>query len=281
MLSFKCWEINLINLLLITSNKNQWIITAIDYMTEWLITHTVVKAMKKKITHFIHKKIFINYEALLKILSDNSINLISAAIKHYVNQLNTQHYIITSYHSRTNEKMKNLNKTLNQMLTKYLMNKLTQLWNEYFSQTLFVICVQLHVITKKSFFYLLYKIHFWISADDNKSKKTDEIQNSEKYIEQMNHVKMLINKLLLNRTLKTKKIRDIKMIQIHFKKNNWVLIHNKESKKFQSKWFEFYHVLKAHSLETYVLKKLSKQILWNLINKARLIKTNMKKFEHL
>ena len=32
-----------------------------------------------------------------------------------------------SYHSRMNEKMKNLNEMLNQMLTKYLMSKLTQL----------------------------------------------------------------------------------------------------------------------------------------------------------
>ena len=97
----------------------------------------------------------------------------------------------------------------------------------------------------------------------------------------MNHIRMLTNKLLLNRTLKTKKIRDIKMIQTHFKKSNWVLIHNKESKKFQLKWFEFYHVLKAHLFETYALKKFSRQVLQNLINKARLIKINIKKFKHL
>ena len=40
-------------------------------------------------------------------------------------------------------------------------------------------------------------------------------------------------------------------------------------------------MLKAHSLEMYVLKKFSKQILQNLINKMKLIKTNMKKFKHL
>ena len=205
LLSFKHWEINLIDLLSITLNKNQWIITAIDYMTEWLITHTVVKATEKKITHFIHEKIFINYEVLWEILSNNNINLILAVIKHYVNQLNAWHYMITSYHSRMNEKMKNLNEMLNQMLIKYLMNKLTQLWNEYLSQTLFVAHVWLYVIIKKSSFYLLYKIHSWISADDNELKRIDEIQNSEKCIKQMNYVKMLTNELLLNRVLKMKK----------------------------------------------------------------------------
>ena len=90
--------------------------------------------------------------------------------------------MITFYHSRMNEKMKNLNEILNQMLTKYLMNKLIWLWNEYLSQTLFIVCVWLHVITKKSFFYLLYKVHFWIFVDDNKLKRTDEIQNLKKNV---------------------------------------------------------------------------------------------------
>ena len=57
-------------------------------MTEWLITHTVIKATEKKIICFIHKKIFINYKASWEILLNNDINLISAAIKHYVSQLN-------------------------------------------------------------------------------------------------------------------------------------------------------------------------------------------------
>ena len=170
---------------------------------------------------------------------------------------------------------------LNQMLTKYLMNKLIWLWNKYLSQTLFIVCVWLHVIMKKSSFYLLYKIHFQIFINNNELKRTDKIQNSKKYIKQMNHVKMLTNKLLLNKTLKIKKIKNVKMIQTCFKKSDWILIHNKKLKKFQLKWFEFYCVLKAHFLEIYTLKKLSKQILQNLINKVRLIKTDVKKSEYL
>ena len=77
----------------------------------------------KKITHFIHKKVFINYEVLWEILLNNNINLILIAIKYYVIQLNAWYYIIIFYHSRTNEKMKNFDEILNQILTKYLMNK--------------------------------------------------------------------------------------------------------------------------------------------------------------
>ena len=101
--------------------------------------------------------------------------MISVAVKYYVSQLNAQHYTIIFYHSKMNEKMKNFNKMLNQMLIKYLMSKLTQLWNEYLLQTLFTTCVWLYAIMKKSFFYLLYEIHFQISVDNNKLKKIDEI----------------------------------------------------------------------------------------------------------
>ena len=40
-------------------------------------------------------------------------------------------------------------------------------------------------------------------------------------------------------------------------------------------------MLKAHFFEIYTLKKLSEQILQNLINEVRLIKTNIKKSECL
>ena len=73
---------------------------------------------------------------------------------------------------------------------------------------------------KKSSFYLLYRIHSQIFVNDNELKRTDEIQNLEKHIEQMNYIKMLTNELLLNRALKTKRIKDVKMIQTHFKKND-------------------------------------------------------------
>ena len=71
------------------------------------------------------------------------------------------------------------------------------------------------------------------------------------------------------------------MIQTCFKKSDWVLIYNKELKKFQLKWFEFYHILKTHSLEIYALKKLSKWVLQNFINKVKLIEIDVKKFKHL
>ncbi len=50
------------------------------------------------------------------------------------------------------------------------------------------------------------------------------------------------------------------------KKEDWVLIQNKESQKFKVKWFESYKILKTYLLETYALEMFMRCVLWNLIH---------------
>ena len=105
--------------------------------------------------------------------------------------------------------MKNLNDLLDYILTKYLVRKSTQLWDKFLSQTLFATCVQLHVTTCKSPFYLVYSIESCISGDDNMSLSSDtQIENWEECITNVNHAQSAVNELLLNRAVKMQWIRD-------------------------------------------------------------------------
>ncbi len=52
-------------------------------------------------------------------------NFLSHVVIYYLKKLRTQHKTMTLYHFCINEKIKNLNKMLSFMLTKYLMSKLT------------------------------------------------------------------------------------------------------------------------------------------------------------
>jgi len=45
------------------------------------------------------------------------------------------------------------------------------------------------------------------------------------------------------------------------KKEDWVLIQNKESQKFKVKWFESYKILKTYLLETYALEMFMRCVL--------------------
>ncbi len=91
------------------------------------MTKAVSDAMKIIVTDFLCNKIFINYNLSRKLLFNNNTNFLSCVVTYYLKKLRTQYRIMTFYHFYINEKIENLNKILSFMLTKYLMNKLTQL----------------------------------------------------------------------------------------------------------------------------------------------------------
>jgi len=83
--------------------------------------------MKATVADFLCDEIFTNYSLSRKLLSNNSTNFLDCVMTYYLKKLRTQHRTMTFYYFCTNEKIENLNKMLSFMLTKYLMNKLTQL----------------------------------------------------------------------------------------------------------------------------------------------------------
>ncbi len=91
------------------------------------MTKAVLNATETTVADFLYNKIFINYNLLRELLSNNSTNFLSCVITYYLKKLETQHRTMTLYHLCINEKIENLNKMLSFMLTKYLMSKLTQL----------------------------------------------------------------------------------------------------------------------------------------------------------
>jgi len=91
------------------------------------VTKAVLNATETTVADFLYNKIFINYDLLRELLSNNSTNFLSCVITYYLKKLETQHRTMTLYHLCINKKIENLNKMLSFMLTKYLMSKLTQL----------------------------------------------------------------------------------------------------------------------------------------------------------
>jgi len=91
------------------------------------VTKAVLNAMKTTVTDFLCDEIFTNYNSSRELLFNNSINFLNCVVTYYLKKLETQHRTMTLYYFCINEKIKNLNKTLSFMLTKYLMNKSTQL----------------------------------------------------------------------------------------------------------------------------------------------------------
>ncbi len=159
----------MINILSWMPWENCWIIMTINYVTGWSVTKAVLNAIKVTVTDFLCDEIFMNYDSSRELLFDNSTNFLSYIVIYYLKKLRTQHRTMTLYYFCTNEKIENLNETLSFMLTKYLMSKLTQLWDKYLSQVLFAAQIWVHSTTKQSSFYLLYEINSQLSGNLNNS----------------------------------------------------------------------------------------------------------------
>ena len=91
------------------------------------MTKAVLNATEATVVDFLCDEIFTNYDLLRELLSNNDTNFLSHIMIYYLKKLRTQHRTMTLYYLCTNEKIENLNKMLNFMLTKYLMSKSTQL----------------------------------------------------------------------------------------------------------------------------------------------------------
>ena len=72
-------------------------------------------------------------------------------------------------------------------------------------------------------------------------------------------------KFFLQKTIELKMIHNETVQLSTTKKEDWMLIQNEESQKFEAKWFESYKILKTHLLKTYALEMLTEHVLQNLI----------------
>ena len=271
---FERWGIDLIGRLPTTPNGNRWIITAIDYATGWPVAKAVPDATEETIGEFLHEQLFIQYGAPKEIISDNGPNLISGAVRYYLGLLETRHKTTTPYHPRTNGKVENLNGLLGRMLTKYLMNKPTKAWDLYLPQALFAARVHEHAVTGFSPFFLVYGVHPRIPSDGPSSIESPQ-QDRTAQLQTLSDARTKANELLLNRAIRTNKVRDSLVTKTSFQPGDWVLIRNESGKKFESKWFGPYKVIQSHPLGTYALSEPNGHVLRYLVNGSRLLEANV------
>ncbi len=69
--------------------KNCWIITAINYVTDWSVIKAVLNAMKIIVADFLYNEIFMNYNSLRKLLFNNNMNFFSHVVIYYLKKLKT------------------------------------------------------------------------------------------------------------------------------------------------------------------------------------------------
>ena len=272
---FERWGIDLVGRLPTTPNGNRWIITAIDYGTGWPVARAVPDATEEALAQFLYRDIYAHYGAFTELISDNGPNLLSGAVRHFLQLIQARHRTTTPYHPRTNGKVENFNGLVGRMLTKYLMGKPTRLWDEYLTQAVFAARVREHTVSKRSPYFLVYGVHPRITSDNDDSPDLRPQEGREGQIQRLADARSKANELLLAHAIKKRQIRDEAVTKTGFKPGDWVLVRNEGKKKYENTWFGPYKVLQSHPLGTYALAEPGGRVLRNLINGARLLDANV------
>jgi hypothetical protein len=134
---------------------NKWLLTAVDYSTNWPIARAVPEATAEAVADFIYEEIVMRFGCPSEILTDRGANFMSHVVKLYMNRIKTNHKFTSAFHPRTNGKCERLNGILKAMLRKYV-NGAIHIWDQFVDTALFAARIRHHRSTGFSPFFLVY-----------------------------------------------------------------------------------------------------------------------------
>ncbi|CEP06777.1 hypothetical protein, partial, partial [Parasitella parasitica] len=153
--AFDRWHLDFVGELPTTTNGNKWLLTAVDYLTNWPIARAVPVASMEAVADFIYEEIVMRFGCPSEIITDRGANFTSGLVEAYTKRIGTNHKLTSAFHPRTNSKVERYNGTIKQMLRKYV-NGAIHRWDDFVNTALWASRVRVHSTTGFSPFYLVY-----------------------------------------------------------------------------------------------------------------------------
>ena len=152
--AFERWHIDFIGELPTTVNGNRWLITAVDYTTNWPIARAMPNASKEAVAQFIYEEIVLKFGCPSEIITDRGANFTSGLVEEYLKRIGTNHKLTSAFHPRINTKVERYNGIIKQMLRKYVKGDIHR-WDEFEDAAIWASRVRIHSTTGFSPFYLV------------------------------------------------------------------------------------------------------------------------------
>ncbi|MGO1281179.1 MAG: RNase H-like domain-containing protein, partial [Leuconostoc mesenteroides] len=153
--AFDRWHLDFVGELPTTANGNKWLLTAVDYLTNWPIARAVSVASMEAVADFIYEEIVMRFGCPSEIITDRGANFNSGLVQAYTKRIGTNHKLTSTFHPRTNSKVERYNGVIKQMLRKYV-NGAIHRWDDFVNAALWASRVRVHSTTGFSPFYLAY-----------------------------------------------------------------------------------------------------------------------------
>lgn len=276
---FSRWGVDFIGILPKTANGNQWIITAVDYVTKWPVAKAIKEATAEEACKFLYEEVFLQFGMPDEIISDRGAAFTSEVYDQFLDNLRIKHVLTSSYHPRTNGVTERYNGLLGKMIKKYSYNHRNR-WDEFVHQALFVSRARIHNATGFSPFYLVYGRHAKLPGDLTTARINEEIDSIDHVGHRLGELpKMKENHILAKERLNTQRMKMKERFDQKIPKDNQlevnqqVLLRNEQQKKFSPVWFGPFTVTEKFQNGTYSLadsrgKPLSSRVHRNRIRPA-------------
>ena len=139
-----------------TKRGNRYIINAIDYYSEMLISRAAKDMTAETTAKFIFEDIICKHGLFYKMISDQGTNFESQVIEELLKLLKIKRMRSTSYHPISNGKIERLNRTLKAMLKNYV-NEYHDNWDLFLQQLVYAYNTTPHETTQISPFQVVFQ----------------------------------------------------------------------------------------------------------------------------
>src|SRR6266498_772675 len=109
---FKRWGVDIVRPLLITKERNRYIVVAIDYFSRWSKARSLKAANADTIATFLYEEIICRFGALRILQSNRGTYFINEVIQKLTKRFRVRHSLSSPYHPQSNGLVERFNKTL-------------------------------------------------------------------------------------------------------------------------------------------------------------------------
>uniref|UniRef100_L7LYP4 RNA-directed DNA polymerase n=1 Tax=Rhipicephalus pulchellus TaxID=72859 RepID=L7LYP4_RHIPC len=103
-----------------SASGNKWVAVATDYATRYAVTRAMPTSCATDVADFLLRDLILVHGAPRQLLTDRGRTFLSKVVDDILRSCSTQHKLTTSYHPQTNGLTERLNRTLTDMLSKYV-----------------------------------------------------------------------------------------------------------------------------------------------------------------
>lgn len=152
---FTKWGFDFVGPLVKTANRNQYLVTAIDYGTGWAYANPI-PCTSASATILLLKEIIRNHGVPNEIVTDNGSEFLSREFKDYLELNKIKHNRTPPYHPQTNGLVERFHGTLMNSLRKACSPYNQNLWDEYLNNAIFGYRVSFSASMKSSSYFMVY-----------------------------------------------------------------------------------------------------------------------------